>query len=164
MNQTETVAMVAITAIIATTPIMTTTTAAYAQFAEQAGQTFTVADIQTGKADYLSAKQEVGITSGSMLPNYVVGQHVTLDYSYPYQNVTVGDVIAFIPDKEEVQEAEESGIIGDFTSDYIMHRVVSVDDSGLTTQGDANAFSIDGLEEDISADQYVGKVVEGESH
>lgn len=157
--------MAAITAIVAgMTVTMTTTITAHAQFAEQAGQTFTVADIQAGASDYLSAKQEVAIISGSMLPNYQIGEYVTLDYTFPYENLTEGDVIAFRPDPKEVQKAEESGVIGEFTSDLIMHRVVDVDDSGLTTKGDANNHSIEGLEEDIGPDMYVGKVVESESH
>ncbi len=155
-------AMVAIIAIVIATP----TISAQGQFATQPGQTFTVADIEGGKTAYLSAKQEVAILSGSMLPNYQVGEYVTLDYTFPFENVTVGDVIAFRPDPEEVKTAKESGVIvADFSADYIMHRVVSVDsEDGLTTKGDNNDFSIDGLEEDITEDMYIGKVVEEVSH
>lgn len=135
----------------------------------QPGITYTQADIQAGKADILGRYQQVAITSGSMLPLYEIGQFVTLDYDYPFEALKEGDVIAFTPDPEEIQEAYEEGRILDYSANGIMHRIVDVDtnDEGLTvdveTQGDNNDSSIEGVEDNIDKDMYLGKVVEPRS-
>jgi signal peptidase I len=134
----------------------------YGQFAVlDSGTSYTNADIREGKTDHLSAKQMVLVSSGSMLPLYKIGEYVTIDSSVPFESIQIGDVIAFKPDKDVNCD------IG-LMCDFVMHRVIEVQEfedgsRQLITKGDANDNVIEGVEDDINHDEYIGKAMETES-
>src|SRR5215212_2809004 len=152
---------IGIAALIMITSMSVSPSIVNAQFAVGgSGVSFTSEDLAQGLGPKAPTTQKIDITSESMLPYYVVGEHATLDYSVPFESIQEGDVIAFIPDPEEIKQHLPS-----FHSDLIMHRVVDVDTyedntRTLTTQGDYNDIVIEGVEEDITVEQYVGKIVE----
>lgn len=88
------------------------------------------------------------ISSGSMEPNLHIFDVVTVDRNFPFNDLKVGDIIAF-----------NRPIVHDKS---IVHRVVEIlKDNPLTlrTQGDANPGSIPGTDFPVTEQDYIGKVV-----
>jgi len=87
------------------------------------------------------------VSSGSMIPDLEINDVVTADKNFPFENLTVGDIIVF-----------------DRPSDHnrvILHRIVEVlNDDPLTfkTKGDANRASITGTDFPITESEYIGKI------
>lgn len=67
------------------------------------------------------------VTSGSMLPSYKVGSIIFVS-KVDKNDIAVGDVVTFKYGKETVS-----------------HRVVKVEDKGITTKGDANKDTYEGI-------------------
>jgi signal peptidase len=76
------------------------------------------------------------ITSGSMLPTYKVGS-IILVSKVDTNDIAVGDVVTF-----------------KYGRDTVSHRVVKVEDGGITTKGDANKDTYEGV---ISYSDIYGK-------
>jgi signal peptidase I len=141
----------------------------YAQFmADYPGITYTSEDIAQGKAPKPDTTTEIEILSGSMLPSYVIGEYVTMNYSFQFTNLKVGDVIVFDPNPQLVDKAIKEGLMAStFNTDYyIMHRITNIDtELGLIqTKGDNNKGSIQGVEYGISQDQIIGIIADQYSH
>jgi signal peptidase I len=144
---------------------------AYGQFttADYPGITYTAEDIAQGKAPKPDTTTEIEILSGSMLPYYQIGEYVTMNYSFQFTNLKVGDVIVFDPNLQEVNKAMKEGLMAStFNTDYyIMHRITNIDTElgGLIqTKGDNNKGSIQGVEYGISQDQIIGIIADQYSH
>ena len=149
--------------IIATTPLPS----AEGQFQSTPNQpatTYTQTDMQQMQANGTYNIWTTTVLSGSMLPSYEIGATITVDTNVPFETIKEGDVIVF-----EVKEEYKHLTTMSETCDMIMHRVVDVDDAGdledmtLTTKGDAAAETIEKVEDNITKDMYVGKVVEPEA-
>ena len=157
--------------ILSVVSIIITAAPAHGQFSAStstSGQSFTSQEIANGKADHLNDMWQIQIISGSMLPDYKIGEYVTLNTTIPFESIQEGDVIVFSLDPEGKEELEQILQTTD-TADMIMHRVIDIDfdedDNDVeimtvTTQGDNNDSVIENVEEDITKAQYVGKIVE----
>ena len=80
----------------------------------------------------------VSVVSGSMEPTIPTGSLCIVNIRRPSEAVEVGDVIVYVRKSDGLR---------------IIHRVVSVTDAGLVTQGDANRID-DGLS--TTAENYFG--------
>ena len=80
----------------------------------------------------------VAVVSGSMEPTIPTGSLCLVNIRRPYEKIQEGDVIVYVRKSDGLR---------------IIHRVVSVTDAGLVTQGDANRID-DGLS--TTAENYFG--------
>jgi len=87
------------------------------------------------------------VSSGSMTPALGVNDVILVQQNVPFDNIKIGDVIAFINPSDR--------------GELIVHRVVQIisqDPLEIRTKGDANADSIAGIDLPITKDNYIGKV------
>ena len=90
----------------------------------------------------------------SMYPNIRSNDGVVIDSHFPFNNLSVGDIIVF--------NSYDTNNTGQHI--VIIHRVVQIinDEQGgriIMTKGDANPDSIPGIDYPVFQENYIGKVV-----
>jgi signal peptidase I len=151
MSHTTKITIAVITAFVSIITVITATpmTQASGQFAPiESGAVYTSEDIAAGKAEHLSEIQPFAVTSESMYPLFKVGEMAAMNYSVPFASIEEGDIIVF-----------------DSPVGHVSHRVIEIEteEDGsriITTLGDNNnGISIPGVDTDITAERYIGKVI-----
>src|SRR5687767_1289094 len=129
-----------------------TVNSAFGQFSNLgSGTVYTNEDIANGKITKLNEIVQFEVTSASTEPTYQIGEMMAYNTSVTFESIEEGDVIV----------VDATDVIGK----YVSHRVIDIDTSEdgsrvVTTQGDNNDISIEGVDTDITADRFIAKVVE----
>ena len=94
------------------------------------------------------------LIGNSMYPNIRSNDGVVVDSHFPFNNLSVGDIIVF--------NSYDTNNTGQHI--VIIHRVVQIinDEQGdriIMTKGDANPDSIPGIDYPVFQENYIGKVV-----
>ncbi len=87
------------------------------------------------------------VASGSMVPTLHVNDVIFVQGNLPFDNIKVGDVIAFVNPSDK--------------GELIVHRVAQILNQNpieIRTKGDANTHSIAGIDLPITKNNYIGKV------
>ena len=87
------------------------------------------------------------VSSGSMIPALNINDVVLVQENIPFDRIKIGDVIAFVNPSDR--------------GELIVHRVAQIMDQNplqIRTKGDANAYSIAGIDLPITKENYLGKV------
>ena len=95
--------------------------------------------IGAGACYFLKLEPRV-VMSGSMEPEIQTGSMCFIDKKVAYDEIQVGDIIAFKPNE----------------STLVTHRVIAITDEGIETKGDNNQYS-DGIS--TTADNFYGETV-----
>lgn len=96
----------------------------------------------TGKGDrFLFGYKPFIVATGSMEPEYLTHSVVIIQKD-AYEDVEVGDVIAFTPEQLDGQGA--------------MHRVIEKNSEGYITKGDNNSYADEGY---VTPQNYVGRTI-----
>ena len=101
-----------------------------------------------GVYGFIGSTSTFVIASDSMNPEFAVNDIVMVDKEYPFEKISIGDVIAFNRPSDHNR--------------VIVHRVIDVlddDPKTLKTKGDSNRTSITGTDFPITEEEYIGKIV-----
>ncbi len=100
------------------------------------------------------------VVSGSMIPRINIGDIVIIknnSFDTSFNNLNVGDIIVFRAPEAKTEDGKPK---------VIVHRISEIGTffgkevrEVVTTQGDANPYSIPGIDFPIFMENYVGKVV-----
>jgi len=97
------------------------------------------------------------VVSGSMIPKINIGDIVIIknnSFDTSFNNLNVGDIIVFRAPEATTEDGKPK---------VIVHRISEIGTSNgkevVITQGDANPYSIPGIDFPIFIENYVGKVV-----
>jgi signal peptidase len=97
------------------------------------------------------------VVSGSMVPKINIGDIVIIknnSFETKYENLKVGDIIVFRAPEATTEDGKPK---------VIVHRIAEIGNffgkEVVTTKGDANPYSIPGVDFPILGENYVGKVV-----
>ena len=92
-----------------------------------------------GSASIKRGVVAIQIAGDSMQPTFYAGAYAYIDTTIPFKNVKIGDIIAYK--------------VG---QDINIHRLISISDGYITTQGDNNAKA----DEPVQISAYYGKLIE----
>jgi len=97
------------------------------------------------------------VVSGSMIPTINIGDIVIIknnSFDTSFNNLKVGDIIVFRAPEAKTEDGKPK---------VIVHRVAEIGNLSqkevLITKGDANPYSIPGIDYPLFTENYVGKVV-----